>query len=58
VVWPSYLAHCPIEIFGFSTVGRKLTKLRLEGLPAAITGNKKPYSKDNYDSNAENEVRK
>jgi hypothetical protein len=50
--------HRPIEIFGFSTVGRKLVKLRLGGLPAAITGNEKLYSKDGYDSNAENKVRK
>jgi hypothetical protein len=41
-----------------STVGRKLAKLRLGGLPAAITGDKKLYSKDDYDSNKENEVRK
>jgi hypothetical protein len=27
-------------------------------LPAAITGDKKLYSKDEYDSNAENKVRK
>jgi hypothetical protein len=50
--------HRPIEIFGFSTVGRKLAKLRLGGLPAAITGNKKLYRKDKFDSNAENKVRK
>jgi hypothetical protein len=35
-----------------------MAKLRLGGLPAAITGDKKLYSKDEYDSNAENEVRK
>jgi hypothetical protein len=35
-----------------------MEKLRLGGLHAAITGNKKLYSKDEYDSNAENEVRK
>jgi hypothetical protein len=39
-------------------VRRKLAKLRLGGLPAAITGNKKLYSKDDYDSNAENKVHK
>jgi hypothetical protein len=39
-------------------VGCKLAKLRLGGLPAAITGNKKLYSNNDYDSNAENEVRK
>jgi hypothetical protein len=48
--------HRPIEIFGFNTVGRKLAKLKLGVLPAAITGDKKLYSKDDYDSNAENEV--
>jgi hypothetical protein len=58
VLWPSYRAHRLIEILGSSTVGRKLAKLRLEGLPAAITGNKKLYSKNEYDSNAENEVHK
>jgi hypothetical protein len=58
VVWPSYWAHHPIEIFGFSTVGRKLAKISLGGLPAVITGNKKLYSKNEYDSNADNEVRK
>jgi hypothetical protein len=57
-VWPSYWAHRLIEIFGFSTIRRKLAKLRLGSLPAAITGDKKLYSKDEYDSNAENEVRK
>jgi hypothetical protein len=35
-----------------------LAKLKVGGLPAAITGNKKLYSKDEYDSNAENEVHK
>jgi hypothetical protein len=50
--------HRPIKIFGFSTVGRKLAKLRLGGLPAVITGDKNLYSKDDYDSNAENEVHK
>jgi hypothetical protein len=35
-----------------------MAKLRLGGLLAAITGDKKLYSKDEYDSNAENEVRK
>jgi hypothetical protein len=35
-----------------------IAKLRLGGLSAAITGDKKLYSKDKYDSNAENEVRK
>ncbi len=39
-------------------VGHKLAKLRLGGLPAAITDDKKLYSKDDYDSNAENKVRK
>jgi hypothetical protein len=39
-------------------VGRKLAKFRLGGLPAAITGDKKLYSKDDFDSNAENEVHK
>jgi hypothetical protein len=39
-------------------VGRKLAKLRLGGLPAAITGDKKLYSNGKYDSNAENKVRK
>ncbi len=53
---PSYQAHRPIDFFGFSTVGRKLVKLSLGGLPAAITVNKKLYSKDEYDSNAENKV--
>jgi hypothetical protein len=43
---------------GLSTVGRKLAKLRLGGLLAAITGDKKLYSKDEYDSNAENEMHK
>jgi hypothetical protein len=33
-----------------------MEKLRLGGLPAAITGDKKLYSKDEYDSNTENEV--
>ncbi len=34
-----------------------IVKLRLGDLLAAITGNKKLYSKEEYDSNAENEVR-
>jgi hypothetical protein len=49
----------PKRNFWVCTVGRKLAKLRLGGLPAAITGDKKKlYSKDEYDSNAENEVHK
>ncbi len=35
-----------------------MEKSRMGGLLAAITGIKKLYSKDEYDSNAENEVRK
>jgi hypothetical protein len=35
-----------------------MAKSRLGGLLAAKTGDKKLYSKDEYDSNAENEVRK
>ncbi len=35
-----------------------MAKLRLGGLRSAITGDKKLYSKDEYDSNAENEVHK
>jgi hypothetical protein len=35
-----------------------MAKLRLGGLPAAITSNKKLYSKNEYDFNAENEVLK
>jgi hypothetical protein len=35
-----------------------MAKLRLGGLPAAKTSNKKVYSKNKYDFNAENEVLK
>jgi hypothetical protein len=35
-----------------------MAKQRLEGLRPAITGNKKLYSKDEYDFIAENKVRK